>query len=182
MASLNSTSNGHDIVVKPIGELSDTYRSTANKTGPWTIRNRPPKIGHRTTPTTLTAKEKLPADLFLTIDPLVSLSTAIASRSWVWSLVCAGIILLDLRLYPARILWIHLPAGDVDRFVRLVGQPSDETLSHRGDGWWVHLKYYILLGTLICAASGVLVSGYVAAIPGPHTWNACLSSNRFKLA
>ena len=33
------------------------------------------------------------------------------------------------------------------------------------DGWWVHVKYYLLLGVLICALLGVLVSGYVAAIP-----------------
>lgn len=33
------------------------------------------------------------------------------------------------------------------------------------DGWWVHIKYYLLLGTLVCALFGVLVSGYVSAIP-----------------
>jgi ferredoxin len=34
-----------------------------------------------------------------------------------------------------------------------------------GDGWWVHLKYYQLLGSIICAGFGVLVTGYIAAIP-----------------
>jgi NAD-dependent dihydropyrimidine dehydrogenase PreA subunit len=33
------------------------------------------------------------------------------------------------------------------------------------NGWWVHLKYYLLLATLIAAARGVLISGYLAAIP-----------------
>jgi polyferredoxin len=33
------------------------------------------------------------------------------------------------------------------------------------DGWWVHLKYYLLLGTLVSAVFGVLISGYLAAIP-----------------
>lgn len=33
------------------------------------------------------------------------------------------------------------------------------------DGWWVHIKYYLLAGTLVAAMCGVLVSGYVAAIP-----------------
>jgi NAD-dependent dihydropyrimidine dehydrogenase PreA subunit len=33
------------------------------------------------------------------------------------------------------------------------------------DGWWVHLKYYLLAGTLVCSMFGLLVSGYVAAIP-----------------
>jgi polyferredoxin len=34
-----------------------------------------------------------------------------------------------------------------------------------GDGWWVHIKYYVLLATLLCSFAGILVSGYVAAIP-----------------
>jgi NAD-dependent dihydropyrimidine dehydrogenase PreA subunit len=34
-----------------------------------------------------------------------------------------------------------------------------------GSGWWVHLKYYLLAGILICALFGVLVSGFFAAIP-----------------
>ena len=33
------------------------------------------------------------------------------------------------------------------------------------DGWWVHIKYYLLLGVLVAACCGVLVSGFVAAIP-----------------
>jgi ferredoxin len=33
------------------------------------------------------------------------------------------------------------------------------------DGWWVHLKYYVLLTVMLCSLAGVLVSGYVAAIP-----------------
>ena len=34
-----------------------------------------------------------------------------------------------------------------------------------GPGWWVHIKYYLLLGTLVAALGGVLVSGFVSAIP-----------------
>ncbi len=33
------------------------------------------------------------------------------------------------------------------------------------DGWWVHIKYYLLAGTLVAAVCGVLVSGFVSAIP-----------------
>ncbi|MGM0488990.1 MAG: hypothetical protein ACQESR_19795 [Planctomycetota bacterium] len=39
-------------------------------------------------------KEFLPAEVFLAIDPLVSISTAIASETWVWSLTFASPILL----------------------------------------------------------------------------------------
>jgi ferredoxin len=34
-----------------------------------------------------------------------------------------------------------------------------------GRGWWVHLKYYLLFGCLVAAVGGVLVTGFVAAIP-----------------
>ena len=33
------------------------------------------------------------------------------------------------------------------------------------DGWWVHIKYYLLLGSMVAAFCGVLVTGFVAAIP-----------------
>ena len=33
------------------------------------------------------------------------------------------------------------------------------------DGWWVHIKYYLLAGTLVAATCGVLLSGFVSAIP-----------------
>ena len=45
-------------------------------------------------------KEIVPAELFLAIDPLVSLSTAIAGRTWVWSLTFAGVILLVCLVVP----------------------------------------------------------------------------------
>jgi len=35
----------------------------------------------------------------------------------------------------------------------------------RRRGWWVHLKYYLLFAILIAAACGVLISGFLAAIP-----------------
>ena len=34
-----------------------------------------------------------------------------------------------------------------------------------GEGWWVHIKYYLLAATLIAALFEALLSGFVAAIP-----------------
>jgi hypothetical protein len=48
----------------------------------------------------MAVKEKVPAVTFLAIDPLVSLSTAIAAKSWVWSLTWAAGILLVCVLFP----------------------------------------------------------------------------------
>src|SRR5204862_4389173 len=59
----------------------------------------------------LARKEKVAAELFLVIDPLVSLSTAIASRAWVWSLSCAAIILLACVLIPRGFCGYLCPLG-----------------------------------------------------------------------
>ncbi|MCA9127225.1 MAG: 4Fe-4S binding protein [Planctomycetales bacterium] len=113
----------------------------------------------------LANKEFLPAEFFLTIDPLVSLSTAIASRSWVWSLASAGAILVVCWLIPRGFCGYLCPLGTtIDLFdwlfcsrVRRFRVPDN--------GWWVHIKYYLLAGVLVAATCGVLLSGAVAAIP-----------------
>jgi ferredoxin len=113
----------------------------------------------------LARKEGVAAEFFLVIDPLVSLSTAIASRSWVWSLACAGVILLVCVVIPRGFCGWLCPLGTlIDLFDWVIG--SRVTKLRVGDnGWWVHIKYYVLLATLVAAACGVLVSGFVAAIP-----------------
>jgi len=113
----------------------------------------------------LAAKEKIPAESFLAIDPLVSLSTAIAARTWVFSLAWAAAIIAICVLFPRGFCGYICPLGSlIDLF--------DWTISHRftrfrptRDGWWVHLKYYLLAAILISSFLGVLLSGFVAAIP-----------------
>ncbi|TWU02653.1 4Fe-4S binding protein [Stieleria varia] len=113
----------------------------------------------------LSRKEIIPAETFLIIDPLVSLSTAIASRSWVWSLVCAAAILVACLLIPRGFCGYLCPLGTtIDLFDWAI---AGRTKRFRvpDDGWWVHIKYYLLAGTLIAAVCGVLVSGFFSAIP-----------------
>lgn len=113
----------------------------------------------------LERKEKIAAEFFLTIDPLLSLSTAVASRAWVWSLSCAGLILLACVLIPRGFCGYLCPLGTlIDVFDWVIGRRITR-FRVADDGWWVHLKYYILLGTLAAASCGVLVSGFFAAIP-----------------
>ncbi|MCA9138196.1 MAG: 4Fe-4S binding protein [Planctomycetales bacterium] len=113
----------------------------------------------------LASKETIPAETFLMIDPLVSLSTAIASRSWVWSLASAAAILFVCVLIPRGFCGYLCPLGTtIDLFDWAIGKRVNR-FRVSGDGWWVHIKYYLLAGILICSVMGVLVSGFFSAIP-----------------
>ena len=133
--------------------------------GQWTIATEAPNAWPSHYTQDLVAKEWIPADVFLTLDPLVSLSTAIASRQWIWSLGIAAAILVVCIVVPRGFCGYICPLGTlIDLF--------DHTISRRiqrfrvpDDGWWVHIKYYLLFGSLLSACFGVLVTGCVAAIP-----------------
>ncbi len=113
----------------------------------------------------LARKEIIPAETFLILDPLVSLSTAIASRSWVWSLVSAAAILFVCVLIPRGFCGYLCPLGTtIDLFDWAIAGRTKK-LRVAEDGWWVHIKYYLLAGTLVAAICGVLVSGFFSAIP-----------------
>lgn len=113
------------------------------------------------------SKEKIAAEFFLIIDPLVSLSTALAARSWVWSLTAAGLILLACVFIPRGFCGYVCPLGTViDLFDWAVGKRVKRwKLKENDRGWWVHLKYYLLVACLVAGACGVLLTGFVAAIP-----------------
>src|SRR6056297_1851203 len=131
----------------------------------WSLYERRPNAWPAHYADELAAKEFLPADIFLAIDPLVSLSTAIASRSWVRSLVSAAAILLICILIPRGFCGYICPLGTtIDLFDWAIPRRT-RRMEVPADGWWVHIKYYLLAGVLVAAVLGVLLSGFVAAIP-----------------
>ncbi len=133
--------------------------------GQWSMHEKAPDAWPSHYADDLAAKETVSAELFLAIDPLVSLSTAIASRSWVWSLVCAAVILLVCVLIPRGFCGYICPLGTtIDLFDWAITSRTTR-FQVPGEGWWVHTKYYLLAGTLIAASCGILVSGFVSAIP-----------------
>ena len=133
--------------------------------GPWMLSEAEPGSWPSHYADSLQVKEKLPAELFLILDPLVSISTAIAARCWVGSLGAAGAILLACLLVPRGFCGYVCPLGTlVDLFDWAVGKRVKWFRVAAG-GWWVHLKYYLLLATLIASLVGVLLAGFVAAIP-----------------
>jgi ferredoxin len=144
---------------------SDAMQQLLLGTGTWAFHQVEPGKWPSHYADNLASKEKLPADIFLILDPLVSISTAIASRSWVWSLVCAGVILIACILIPRGFCGYLCPLGTlIDLFDWAIGKRVTR-FRVKGEGWWVHIKYYLLAGTLVAAAFGVLVTGFVAAIP-----------------
>jgi ferredoxin len=113
------------------------------------------------------AREKIQAETFLALDPLVSLSTALAAKAWVWSLAWAAGILTACILFPRGFCGYLCPLGTlIDLFDWAIGKRVNKfKLKPETQGWWVNLKYYILTAVLICSICGVLISGFVAAIP-----------------
>ena len=112
----------------------------------------------------LTAREWINAEVFLTLDPLVSLSTAIAARMWVWSLVVAAAAIGVCMVIPRGFCGYICPMGTfLDIFDWTIGRrvPLFRAKDKR---WWVNLRYFVLVLVLVSAAFGILLSGFVAAI------------------
>ena len=158
--------DGSQVVLYPEGELGEVQLDRLlTMAGGWSIHECDPGAWPTHYADHLAQKQFLPVDLFLLADPLVSLSTAIASRSWVWSLACAGIMLAVCGLIPRGFCGYLCPLGTlIDLFDWSIGRRI-KFFRVPENGWWVHIKYFLLLGTLLCAVLGVMVAGYVAAIP-----------------
>ena len=153
----------HFVTSPPTRE--DTFEELTLSPGPWSLHEADPTAWPAHYAKNLARKEAVVAELFLIIDPLVSLSTSIASRAWVWSLVCAGLILLACVFVPRGFCGYLCPLGTlIDLFDWAIGKRVTR-FRVAGDGWWVHIKYYLLLGIVVAAFAGVLLSGFFSAIP-----------------
>ena len=114
---------------------------------------------------TLAGRERIAAESFLALDPLVSISTAIAARTWVFSLAWAGVILLVCIVFPRGFCGYICPLGTlIDLFDWAVGRRITR-FRIEGEGWWVNLKYAVLIATLAAGLAGIMLAGFVAAIP-----------------
>lgn len=154
------------IQMHPLTPLTPTQLTAIlTQTDPFSLHQTDPNHWPSHHTENLAQKETWSAELFLAIDPLVSLSTAIASRSWVWSLTGAAVILIICLLIPRGFCGYICPLGTViDLFDGSIGKRVKRLRVGR-DGWWVHIKYYLLTAILLAAGMGVLISGYFSAIP-----------------
>lgn len=111
------------------------------------------------------AKERIDAEIFLVLDPLVSLSAALAACQWVGSLIWAGLILFICLIFPRGFCAYVCPLGTLlDVFGWLTGRRSPNVTTQR-PSWWMSVKYVVLGTVLVSALCGVLLTGFVAAIP-----------------
>ncbi len=143
------------------------------------------------------AREVVEAEAFLALDPLVSISTAIAARAWVWPLAWAGVLLAVCLVIPRGFCAYACPFGTLldlfhvpfsslrsawgclfGRSAAIRASDAERRQPHphaerRGErvrgverrGWWAHLKYGVLALVVVAAVCGVLLTGFVAAIP-----------------
>ena len=154
-----------EVVLTAATPLSPDQLAQLSFGGPWTLSETPLGQWPSHYADDLAAKEFVPAELFLALDPLVSISTALAAKTWVWSLAFAAVILGICLLVPRGFCGYLCPLGTlIDLFDWAVSRRV-EPFRVPDNGWWVHIKYYLLAGSLVAALCGVLVTGYVAAIP-----------------
>jgi MauM/NapG family ferredoxin protein len=156
----------NELLLEPAGELTAAQLDQlAISFGPWQLHQADPDSWPSHYADDLAAKQLLPAETFLSLDPLVGLSTAVAARSWIPALLWAGGLLLVCLLIPRAFCGYLCPLGTLlDVFDRVVGRRF-RRLHVSCSGWWAGLKYILLAGILAAAAGGAVISGYLAAIP-----------------
>jgi ferredoxin len=113
----------------------------------------------------LAGKEWLPVEVFLWLDPLVGLSTALAARWWNVALIGMAAVLAIGLVFQRAFCGYLCPLGTcIDLFDFLVGRRLPwfkKYPIHR----WANVRFYLLAAVLAAALGGVLLSGIVAAIP-----------------
>ncbi|NQT53519.1 4Fe-4S binding protein [bacterium] len=110
-------------------------------------------------------REVIEAEAFLMLDPLASVSAAVAARAWIRPLAWAGVLLAVCLVFPRGFCGWVCPFGTlIDVFDWTVGARVKRCRVARR-GWWVYVRYYVLLAVLVAAGAGLLLTGFVAAIP-----------------
>ena len=119
--------------------------------------------------TTFSDKAVYRVDAFLLLDPLVGVSTALAGGGFNTPTILWTVgILLFCMLVPRAFCGYFCPLGTaIDLFDWLVGRWFRRFhLPENGPkGSWVYIKYYLLLAVLVSSLCGMLLSGFVSAIP-----------------
>lgn len=110
-------------------------------------------------------KEWLPVEFFLWLDPLAGIASSIAARHLSVALLGTGAVFLICLLFPRGFCGYICPLGTIiDGFDWLIGKRLAQFHVKKA-GWWQYLRYFVLIFVLIAAVGGVMLAGFVAAIP-----------------
>ncbi len=161
--------------IEAIGDLSsDRLDKLAGSFGPWTLYEQDPAAGPSHYARDLAAKEVVPAELYLWLDPLAAVSAALAGRVWIWPLAAAGAVLLLCLLVPRGFCTYLCPLGTIiDLFDATIGRLVRRLRPAKAPGYlpataatpWRWVKYGLLAAVLGAAAAGAMLGGWVSAIP-----------------
>ncbi|MHC4247671.1 MAG: 4Fe-4S binding protein [Planctomycetota bacterium] len=116
-------------------------------------------------PAVLSSKEFLPAELYLLLDPLASLSAALAARTVGIALVWTAGVLAFNVLMPRGFCGYLCPLGTLVDFCDWLIFARIKRFQLERRGWWVHLRYFLLAAVAAAATVGVMFAGFFAAIP-----------------
>jgi ferredoxin len=110
-------------------------------------------------------REVVAPESFLSMDPLVGISTTVASRTWHTSLVWAAGILIAGWVLPRLFCGYLCPLGTlIDLADWAVGRRT-RRLHLPAWGRWTRIRYGVLAAVLASALAGTTLSGFVAPIP-----------------
>lgn len=116
--------------------------------------------GHR-----LSQRLAVPLDAFLSLDPLVGISAAVAGRALNPALIGAAVTLALCIAVPRGFCSYVCPLGTlIDAADWLIGRVLRPRRSRRFPAVR-NIRWYILAAVLAAAAGGVMLAGYAAAIP-----------------
>lgn len=163
---VQGAAGGKELRLHPEQKMTaEALEKLSISTGPWTLSVRAPSEWPSHYADEFAGRDKIPVETFLLIDPLVSLSTALAAKAWMGSLWGAAIILAVCVFIPRGFCGYLCPLGTLIDLFDWAVAGRVKRFRVPDDGWWVHLKYYLLFGALVASFCGVLLSGFVSAIP-----------------
>ena len=150
----------------PRGTLrSEQLDRLGTSLGPWVLWSADPGQWPSHYADDLKEKMVLPAWLFLALDPLVGISTAIAERAWLGTLGWSAAVVLVCLAIPRGFCGYVCPLGTlIDLFDWIVSRRIRRFRLSRssGLGW---IKYVLLVTVLTASLCGVVLAGFVSAIP-----------------
>lgn len=155
-----------EIVLEPAEALDPVRRDAIQMSvGPWTLSETPAGEWPAHYARDLEAKESLPAESFLLLDPLVGASASLVSRVASWPLVWVAVLLGICLFIPRGFCGYVCPLGTLsDVFDFVLGRRVAGRMK-LARGRWSWVKYALLGFVLAAAAAGAMIAGYVAAIP-----------------